>query len=135
MDYPLISERFLRHYPNIHQLDGIAIDCDGVQLAGLGGVPNTVHPFRNVVEISPYEMTESEYERRLNRLWGVDVLLTHISPQEYPPLLHFVQNSPLKMLICRARSTSVMPQTFAVNWNGDPLKVTTEQKDSFRFVR
>lgn len=102
MDYPLIAAELLSNHPHIHQLDCRVVNSDGVSLAGLGGIPNTAHPFRNVVEISPYEMTQSEYERRLHSLWGVDILMTHISPEEYPPLLEFLTQSPVKLLICRA---------------------------------
>jgi hypothetical protein len=102
MDYPLIAAGLLGAHPHIHQLDCGVVDFDGITVAGLGGIPNTAHPFRQVVEISPYEMTQAEYERRLHALRGVDVLMTHISPEEYPPLLDFLTQSPLKLLICRA---------------------------------
>lgn len=106
MDYPFISASILgdsSEIPSkIHQLDCQVVEIDGVRVGGLGGIPNTAHPFRQVVEISPYEMTEIEYQRRLQALWGVDVLMTHLSPEEYPPLLDFLHSSPLKLLICRA---------------------------------
>jgi hypothetical protein len=106
MDYPFISASLLgdssQNSLKIHQLDCQVVEIDRVPVGGLGGIPNTAHPFRHVVEISPYEMTETEYQRRLQSLWGVEVLMTHLSPEEYPPLLDFLHNSPLKLLICRA---------------------------------
>jgi len=102
MDYPRLAASALYPYPQIHQLDCEVMTVDGVRIGGLGGIPNTVHPYQGIVEISPYEMTEAEYERRLRLMHGVDILLTHISPEEYPPLLDFLRESPLKLLICRA---------------------------------
>ena len=102
MDYPRLADEAARQSRNLEMLDDDIVDLDGVRLAGLGGVPNTVHPFRGVVEISPYEMTEAEYGRRLNNLAGVDVLVTHVSPEECPMLRDFLEHTPLKLLICRA---------------------------------
>ncbi|WP_299407704.1 hypothetical protein [Acaryochloris sp. IP29b_bin.148] len=102
MDYPYLAQAATVPHREITQLDIDYLQEEGWKIGGLGGIPNTAHPFRGVVEISPYEMTEAEYQRRLHSLWGVDVLITHLSPEEYPPLAQFVQNSPLKVLICRA---------------------------------
>lgn len=102
MDYPILSKCLTMNSRCIHQIDNEVLEKDGIFIGGIGGVPNTNHPFRGVIEISPYEMTEAEYERRLKNLWGVDVLLTHVSPQEFSILKEFLVNSPLKLLICRA---------------------------------
>lgn len=102
MDYPILSKYLTIDSPYIHQIDNEILEKDGVIIGGIGGVPNTNHPFRGIVEISPYEMTEAEYERRLKNLWGVDVLITHVSPEECLILNEFLANSPLKLLICRA---------------------------------
>lgn len=102
MDYPRLAASAIAPYPRIRMFDHEVIVLDGVRVGAVGGVPNTVHPFRGVAEISPYEMAEAEYVRRLNSLWGVDVLVTHVSPQECPALKTFVVESPLKLLICRA---------------------------------
>jgi len=47
-------------------------------------------------------MSAIEYERRLWALEGVDILVTHLSPKEYPPLADFVRRTRLQMLVCRA---------------------------------
>ncbi|MBD2004138.1 MULTISPECIES: hypothetical protein [Cyanophyceae] len=102
MDYPSLSGNLTINSPRLHQIDNDFFEKDGIRIGGIGGVPNTVHPFKGVVEISPYEMAESEYEKRLNQLWGVDILITHVSPEEFPVLRNFLMGSPLKLLICRA---------------------------------
>ena len=102
MDYPRLLEQTSASYPQVQMMDGNVVVIDGVRVGGVGGVPNTAHPFRGITEISPYEMTDAEYERRLQALWGVDILVTHLSPQECPALETFVKTSPLQVLICRA---------------------------------
>jgi hypothetical protein len=102
MDYPRLAERHCVRLPNMHMLDVEVANLGGLRIGGLGGVPNTVHPFRGVVEISPYEMTEAEYGRRLRSLHGVDVLVTHVSPAECPVLDDFLMSGPTQVLICRA---------------------------------
>jgi Icc-related predicted phosphoesterase len=102
MDYPQIGSNLTKNSYRLHQIDRDVFERDGVRIAGLGGIPNTVHPFKGVVEISPYEMSEVEYASRLHRLWGVDVLVTHVCPEECPIVNNFLDRSPLKLLICRA---------------------------------
>lgn len=102
MDYPALGFAHVRDTPALHQLDCDVVALGACRVGGVGGVPNTVHPFRGVAEISPYEMTEGEYDRRLRQLWGVDVLVTHVSPEEHPGLDSFLRDSPVRLLICRA---------------------------------
>lgn len=102
MDYPALSRLRAAAVPGLTPLGDAVIDLGGVTLAGLGGIPNTAHPFRGVVEISPNEMTEAEYERRLDRLADVDVLCTHLSPAEAPALARFLDRGGARVLVCRA---------------------------------
>ena len=102
MDYPLEAATEISPYKHLRQVDFEILDLGGAKIGCLGGIPNAAHPFRGIVEISPNEMHENEYERRLNLLWGVDVLLTHLSPSESPAIDAFIRESPLKVLICRA---------------------------------
>jgi len=102
MDYPLEAAAEIASCDHLRQVDQEILTIAGTKIGALGGIPNTAHPFRGVTEISPYEMHEKEYERRLNLLWGVDVLLTQLSPSESPALELFVRESPLRVLVCRA---------------------------------
>ncbi len=102
MDFPRESEKCIIGRPNLVQLDQEILEISSYKIGGVGGIPNTCHPFRGLVEISPYEMHEEEYRRRLFALTGVDVLLTHLSPEESPALAEFLRDTPVKLLICRA---------------------------------
>lgn len=102
MDYPYLAYKATVLHREIIQLESDYIRSNGWKIGGLGGIPETAHPFGGVVQISPNEMTDSEYQRRLQAMWGIDILVTHISPEEYPPLAQFIQHSPTKILICRA---------------------------------
>lgn len=102
MDYPELSALFSAAYPNVFQLDGEIVDVGGVRLAGVGGIPSSAQPFGRVTPISPYEMTEEAYERRLAACWGADILVSHLSPAESPALDSFLRESPVRALICRA---------------------------------
>ena len=102
MDYPRLGLLATQPYPQIHQIDDEIVMLGQYRIGALGGIPNHSHPFRGLAEISPYEMAPQEYERRLWGLAGVDVLITHLSPEEYPPLLDFVRQTTLKTLVCRA---------------------------------
>lgn len=112
MDEPQLAQRLLSPSGQIVQWDTQVNTLDGVRMAGVGGIPNSGHPFRGIVEISPYEMPSEEYQRRLQLMWGADVLITHLSPQEYPPLMEFVMKSPLRVLICRAPFNFARPGNF-----------------------
>ena len=68
----------------------------------LGGIPSTAHPFSGLGEISPYEFAESEYRKRLHYFKTTDMLVTHIAPEEYPPLEEFIHQTQPKAVICRA---------------------------------
>jgi Icc-related predicted phosphoesterase len=102
MDYPEVSALFSNACPGAFQLDGDMITVDGVRLAGIGGIPHSAQPFGHVTAISPYEMTDEDFERRLASVWGADVLISHLSPDESPALESFVRESPLRLLICRS---------------------------------
>ncbi|MGI9279418.1 MAG: metallophosphoesterase family protein [Endozoicomonas sp.] len=102
MDYPDLAEGHTFNSTRLIQLDQSWFEADGLKVSGLGGIPNTAHPFRNVTEISPYEMCETEYLHRLNKMVGTDVLLTHLSPDEFPPLKDFLMETQARLLICRA---------------------------------
>jgi hypothetical protein len=102
MDYPYLAHHHAMLRPGLMPLDGDVVELACVRLAGLGGIPRSAHPFRGVAEISPYEMTDEEYARRLEGLRGVRVLVTHLSPDEHPALDRFVAESDLDLLICRA---------------------------------
>lgn len=130
MDYPFLSAVTVANNSLFLQLDNAIFECDGVKIGGLGGNPNTAHPFRGIVEISPYEMHELEYERRLNLLSGVDVLLTHLSPFEFRPLHDFLKNSVVQLSICRA------PFNFTryADFRGE-LKLQKEAEKSVIMVR
>ncbi len=130
MDYPYLSWQETYGNPLFLQLDNAVLEINGVKIGGLGGIPNNAHPFRGVAEISPYEMHESEYARRLNLLCGVDVLLTHLSHEECPALRNFLKISPLQLLICRAPFNFKRTHDF----RGE-LKMQTEQSKSVIFIR
>lgn len=102
MDYPRIGASLTDENPFIYQHDQELLEIKNTKLGGIGGIPNNSHPFRNVVEISPYEMHEAEYGRRLLQLDGVHILLAHQSPSETPVLREFLKNSKVELLICRA---------------------------------
>lgn len=102
MDYPDLAWELTHALPTIHFLDGDIVTVEDCQFAGLGGIPNTIHPFRYVAAISPYELPETQYSQRLAHLHGAKVLITHLSPQEWQPLQQFIWDSPLQLLICRA---------------------------------
>jgi hypothetical protein len=102
MDYPSLTRVRAAETESLVPITDEVVDAGGVKLAGLGGIPNTAHPFRGVVEISPNEMSEAEYERRLSRLAGVDVLCTHLSPEEAPALADYLAEGGARVLVCRA---------------------------------
>ena len=102
MDYPQLAAQAAQGIGQIMQLDWEVMVKDGVKIAGLGGIPHSAHPFKGVADISPYELADEEYGRRLQTLKGVDVLLTHVSPEESDLLKNYIECSSLKMLICRA---------------------------------
>jgi Icc-related predicted phosphoesterase len=130
MDYPYLSWQEICSNPFFMQLDNAVLEINGVKIGGIGGIPNNAHPFRKVAEISPYEMHESEYARRLHLLNGVDILLTHLSPEECPLLQDFLKISPLQLLICRAPFNFKRIHDF----RGE-LKMQIEQNKSVIFVR
>jgi hypothetical protein len=102
MDYPALSRERAAVAPGLVPIAETVVTVDGITLAGLGGIPNTAHPYRGVVEISPNEMSEEEYERRLESLPAVDVLCTHLSPEEAPALGRFLDRGGARVLVCRA---------------------------------
>jgi len=102
MDYPLLGASLLKNHPRIHQHDQEVLKIDTIKLGGIGGIPNNSHPFRDVAEISPYEMPEAEYAKRLSELNGADILIAHQSPSETHLLRNFLKNTPVRLLICRA---------------------------------
>lgn len=102
MDYPALSCVRASASPSLVSISDRVVDVGGLSIAGLGGIPNTAHPFAGVVEISPNEMSEAEYERRLFRLAGADILCTHLSPEEAPALARFVELGHTRVLVCRA---------------------------------
>lgn len=103
MDYPELTRVRAAASRSLSPLGDTVVTLGGVRVAGLGGIPNTAHPFRGVVEISPNEMSEPEYARRLDRLAGTDVLCTHLSPEEAPALARFLDAGGARILVCRAR--------------------------------
>lgn len=130
MDYPYLSAIEVAPNPLFLQLDNAVFARDGVKIGGVGGNPNTAHPFRGVVEISPYEMHEAEYKRRLWALEGIDVLFTHLSPFESPDMQEFLKDSKVQLSVCRA------PFNFkrASDFRGE-LKIQSEQGKSVIMVR
>ena len=102
MDYPTLAECVTRRSSCFHSLDFKLITLDGTQIAGIGGTPENVKPIPGVVDLTPNEMATAEFKRRLKRLWGVDVLVTHIAPEESGELRDFIKKSPVKLVICKA---------------------------------
>ncbi|MFT3772096.1 MAG: hypothetical protein QM820_42360 [Minicystis sp.] len=102
MDYPGLSRSRAAAFPDLVPISDAIVDIGGVKVAGMGGIPNTAHPFRGVVEISPNEMSEAEYERRLESLVGAEILCTHLSPEEAPALARFLEQGHARILVCRA---------------------------------
>ena len=102
MDYPGIAECVVHMSSSISSLDFRVVTVDDVKIAGLGGVPENARPFGKVIELTPNEMAAGEFKRRLQRLWGVDVLVTHIAPMESAEFMEFVKKSPVKLVICTA---------------------------------
>jgi hypothetical protein len=102
MDYPELTRARAAASRSLSALDEGIATLEGIKVAGLGGIPNTAHPFRGVVEISPNEMSEAEYARRLRGLAGTDVLCTHLAPEEAPALGRFLVEGGARILVCRA---------------------------------
>lgn len=102
MDYPGLAQLFAAASPHIHDLDERVAEVDGFFLGGAGGIPSTAQPFGAITPISPYEMTPAAYAAHLEKARGCDVLLTHLAPEESPELSAFVQNSGVRLVLCRA---------------------------------
>ena len=102
MDYPLLTECVTRRSSCFHSLDSRVITLDGTKFAGIGGTPNNLKPVRGMIDLTPNEMVPDEFTRRLNNLSGVDVLVTHVAPEESRELRDFIKKSQLKLVICRA---------------------------------
>lgn len=102
MDYPDMLRLMEAKFAWLKILDGDFITINGVSLAGVGGNPNNLMPFRGSAEISPYEMAPAEYLRRLKRLKKSDVLLTHVTAMECDLLMSTFKESSIKMVISRA---------------------------------
>ena len=125
MDYPNWAECITRMSSKIHALDSKVITKEGLRIAGLGGVPDTVPAIHDVIDLVPNAMANAEFKRRLNSLWGVDVLMTHIAPEENSDLMTFVKKSPLKVLICRSQFN------FSDKHNIDGPSQITQIKDKY----
>jgi hypothetical protein len=102
MDYPHLSRTRAAPFPALRPIGDAVHRLGGLTLAGVGGIPNNAHPFGGVVEISPNEMTPCEYDRRLSRLGRVDILCTHLSPEEAPALAALLARGGARVLVCRA---------------------------------
>jgi len=128
MDYPAITRERAALRRSLVPISDEVLDLGGLTLAGASGIPNTAHPFRGVVEISPNEMSEAEYERRLARLAGVDVLCAHLSPEEAPALARFLDGGGARVLVCRApfdfRREGCYRGHSTVRRRGDALVIT-----------
>jgi Icc-related predicted phosphoesterase len=128
MDYPDLTSARAAASRTLSPLGDRVVTLGGVRIAGLGGIPSTVHPFSGVVEISPNEMSEPEYARRLGHLAGADVLCTHVSPDESPALGRFLDEGGARVLVCRAPFDFAASRGFrgpsSVHRRGDALVVT-----------
>ncbi|HET6344089.1 MAG TPA: hypothetical protein VFH51_04110 [Myxococcota bacterium] len=102
MDYPQLTSLYAAASPNLVQLDGDIVSLGDLRLGGVGGIPRTAQPFHAVAQVSPYELSEAAYERRLHAVWGAEILVTHLAPEESPILERFVRESPVRLVICRA---------------------------------
>lgn len=71
VDLPQLYEQFRR--PGVRVLDGEVAEIGGVTFGFVGGGLRS--PMR-----TPYELDESDYDAKLAKLAGVDVLCTHIPP-------------------------------------------------------
>lgn len=102
MDYPVLAEGVTKHSACFHSLDSRLVTLDGIKFAGVGGTPESVKPVRGVIDLTPNEMAAAEFTRKLNCLSGVDVLVTHVAPEESSELRDFIKKSKVKLVICRA---------------------------------
>ena len=128
MDYPALSRARAAASRSLVPLGDTVTTLGGVRVAGLGGIPSSAHPFRGVVEISPNEMSDAEYERRLLRCVGTDVLCAHLSPEESPALARFLDEGGARILVCRAPFDFGRARGFrgasSVRRRGDALVIT-----------
>lgn len=122
MDFPMLSTPITRLSNSINCIDSVVISHEGTTISALGGIPSSCSPFKNMTDILPNELTEAEYKRRLQQLWGVDVLVTHIQPEQSHVLMDFIKKSPLQCLICPMSMTDIEK---ALPTQIDKIKETT----------
>jgi len=109
MDFPNLCEETSRPYQTITPLDVTTATIEGVKVGGIGGINSNF--MDNLKEkalpygtrhLAVYECSNKDYQRKLKLLWGVDVLITHTSPEECPELLEWIKESPVQMVIHRS---------------------------------
>lgn len=106
VEYPGELFVVLSKLNSVINLDQDAIAQDGVTISGVGGAPAGLDlgGLQSQAMRAPYEYHEDEFARRLNLLWGVDVLITNVAPEQSPALSTFVKKSPVQLVICSARN-------------------------------
>jgi len=109
MDFPNLCEEITRPYSTIIPLDVTATIIEGVKVGGIGGInSNYVEILKEKAlpygtkHLAVYECSNKDYQRKLKLLWGVDVLITHTSPEECPELMEWIKESPVQMVIHRS---------------------------------
>ena len=102
MDYPILAEYVARRAACFHSLDCRILKLAGSTFAGLGGNPANLHPVRGLIDSTLNPMAPAEFSRKLHMLRNVDVLVTHVAPEESSELKEFLRNAEVKILICRS---------------------------------
>jgi hypothetical protein len=102
MDYPGLMECVTRGASCFKSIDCKVVTVDGTKIAGIGGTPENIRPIPGIVDSTPNVMAPAELNRRLKTIWGVDVLITHVCPDECSELRDFIKKSKVKLVICKA---------------------------------
>lgn len=102
MDYPILAECISRRSNCFQSLDVKVVRLDGTIIGGVGGCPENLHPIHGIIDSTPNTMAVAEFKRKLNLMTDVDVLVTHISPEECQELKEFIRSSKVKLLICKS---------------------------------
>ena len=93
MDYSGLMECVTRGSSCFRSIDCKVITIDGTTIAGVGGTPENIKSVPGIIDLAPNEMAPAELNRKLKTIWGVDVLVTHVCPDESSELRDFIKKS------------------------------------------
>jgi Icc-related predicted phosphoesterase len=102
MDYPGLMECVTRRSTCFKSIDSKVVTLDGTKIAGIGGTPENLRPIPGIVDLAPNVMAPAELNRKLKTIWGVDVVVTHVCPDECSELRDFIKKSNVKLVVCKA---------------------------------